>query len=109
MKKLITIITLIAAIAITSAHAQTTTVQSSAFTVQTTLAIEFRDAVCNEYNYQDSVIVNNVKVKNPQTKTQFAQAQLDYYAKSWARNVLINYRRRIAESRLSQVTAGLEN
>lgn len=66
------------------------TIQTTAKTVDTALALEFRDAICSEFNYQDTIDGQ----PNPETKNQFAQRQLDTYSYEWAKNVIRSYRRR---------------
>lgn len=65
------------------------TIQTTGKTVSASLAQEFVNAICNNYNYQDTIDGQ----PNPQTKAKFAQEKLDHYAYTWAKNELRSYRR----------------
>jgi len=77
------------------------TIQTTAKTISNAQALEFVYAICEEYQYQN-LIPNPLfgqegqaeTIANPQTKSQFAQARFDEFAHTWARSIVISYRKR---------------
>ena len=82
------------------------TIQTTAKTVTTQQATDFRDAICREYGYQETIAnpnfnrelpedpqTNPATIANPITKATFAQNKLDEFAWTWGRNIVINYRK----------------
>lgn len=66
------------------------TIQTSAKTVDTALAIEIRDAFCDEYGYQDTINGQ----PNPQSKASFAQERMDNNFVENVKDIVVNYRKR---------------
>jgi len=78
------------------------TIQTTPKTVTTAQALEFVNAVCDEYGYQATVSNPAYEegngqpetIPNPISKQVFAQSKLDEFALTWGRNIMLSYRRR---------------